>query len=55
MDKKTLLNLIEDHDIYPKSLRDGVEILERYRLPSTISTNLAQSAGQSLASSGVSC
>ena len=30
---------------YPESLREGVEMLERYRLASTSSTNLAQAAG----------
>ena len=30
---------------YPESLREGVEILERYTLPSIESTNLAHTAG----------
>jgi integrase len=43
---------------YPESLREGVEMLEKYRLASTGGTNLAhmaQTAGQGLATSGVSC
>ena len=42
---------------YPESLREGVEILERYSLPSTESTNLAhtaQTVGSALAMSHVS-
>ena len=38
----------------PESLREGVEILERYRVASTKSTNLAQAAGVALATNGVS-
>jgi integrase len=34
---------------YPESLREGVDILERYRLASTNSTNLAHAAGPALA------
>ena len=30
---------------YPESLREGVEMLEKYRLASTGGTNLAQRAG----------
>ena len=33
---------------YPESLREGVEMLEKYRLASTKSTNLAQAAGSAL-------
>ena len=43
---------------YPESLREGVEMLEKYRLASTGGTNLAhmaQTAGPALATSGVSC
>jgi integrase len=42
---------------YPESLREGVEMLEKYRLASTGGTNLAhmaQTAGQALATSGES-
>lgn len=39
---------------YPESLREGMEILERYRLGSTSSTNLAHPAGPELATSSVS-
>ena len=43
---------------YPESLREGVEMLEKYRLASTGGTNLAhmaQTAGPALASINVSC
>ena len=43
---------------YPESLREGVEILAGYSLPSTGGTNLAymaQAEVPALATSGVSC
>ena len=43
---------------YPESLREGVEMLEKYRLPSTGGTNLAhmaQMTGLALANTDVSC
>jgi integrase len=55
--KSPIMTQRYDHH-YPESLREGVEILEKYRLASTKSTKLARTAqagGPALATSGVSC